>query len=327
MRVFTDLDFVVSESPKKTEPIIVAALYQFRDLPEYVAMREPLLDFCMAEGLRGTLLLAHEGINGTVAGTQQGINALKQHLIDELGFQQLEYKESIHFEAPFHRIKVKLKKEIVTLGVPGVSPHQYSGQRLRADEWNSVISDPDVVVIDTRNEYEVDIGTFKYAVSPETETFREFPEYIEQHLDPDQHPKVAMFCTGGIRCEKASAYMLSKGFKEVYQLDGGILRYLEDMQEIDSENLWQGDCFVFDSRVAVDKNLNKGQYEQCFACRRPITDEDMQSSKYQQGVSCPNCFDSLDDDKRSRFSERQRQVELAEKRGTFHIGMDQNRRD
>ncbi len=304
-------------------PIVVAALYQFCELKDFHEIREPLLDFCIGQNLKGTLLLAEEGINGTVAGSRQGITALREHLERELGFDNLEYKESFYKEPPFHRMKVKLKKEIVTLGIPDVSPHKFSGTRVTGKEWNKVISDPETVVIDTRNQYEVDIGSFQNAVSPETETFREFPKYIEENLDPKQHKKVAMFCTGGIRCEKASAYMLSQGFEEVYQLDGGILKYLEDVNKTNDENLWEGDCFVFDSRVAVDKKLNKGKYDQCFACRRPITEEDMLSPKYEQGVSCPNCYDKTDEQQRSRFAERQKQVELAEKRGTFHIGMKQ----
>ena len=302
-------------------PIVVAALYQFAALPDYHQIREPLLDFCQSRSIRGTLLLAAEGINGTVAGSRDAIDALKQHLEQELGFEQMEYKESLYEEAPFHRMKVKLKKEIVTLGVEGVDPHIHSGQRVRAEQWNALLEDPDVLVIDTRNQYEVDIGTFKNAISPQTETFREFPNYVAEHLDPKQQTKVAMFCTGGIRCEKASSFMIEQGFQEVYQLDGGILGYLEDMQQSNTDNLWQGDCFVFDSRVAVNKDLEKGQYEQCFACRHPITEDDMQSEHYEAGVSCPKCYTSLNEKKRQSFSERQRQVELAEKRGTFHIGV------
>ena len=305
-------------------PVVVAALYQFSPLPDYPRIREPLLDFCNEYGIRGTLLLASEGINGTVAGSRSAIDTLKQHLHNEMGFQRMEYKESIHEEAPFHRMKVKLKKEIVTLGIDGVDPHAHSGQRVRAEQWNALLEDPEVLVIDTRNQYEIDIGTFKHAISPGTETFREFPDYVKQQLNPTQHTKVAMFCTGGIRCEKASSFMVEQGFEEVYQLDGGILGYLEDMQDSNTENLWQGECFVFDSRVAVNKDLEKGQYEQCFACRHPITEEDMRSLHYEAGVSCPKCYHTLDDKKRASFSERQRQVELAEKRGTFHIGLPQS---
>ena len=299
---------------------IVAALYQFKDLPDYVAQREPLLTLCQNLGLKGTLLLAVEGINGTVAGSRQAIDKLHHYLQQEMGFDQLEYKESDSAELPFYRMKVKLKKEIVTLGQAGVSPHKLSGKRVRADEWNQIISDPDVVVIDTRNQYEVDIGTFKHAISPETITFREFPEFVEKNLKPEQTPKIAMFCTGGIRCEKASAYMLAQGFEEVYQLDGGILRYLEDVQAEGHDNLWQGECFVFDNRVAVDENLAQGNYEQCFACRHPVSEQDIESPQYEKGVSCPNCYDQLDERKKQRFSERQKQVELAERRGVAHIG-------
>lgn len=272
-------------------------MYKFVHLADYEEIQPTLLSFCQDLEIKGTLLLADEGINGTVAGTRSAIDQLLAHLKSDPRFADLEHKESISEEIPFHRMKVKLKKEIVTLGQPGISPTNRSGVRVEAKDWNAVISDPEVFVIDTRNHYEYQIGSFKHAVSPDTTNFREFPEYIKQNLDPEKNKKVAMFCTGGIRCEKASAYMLEQGFEEVYQLNGGILKYIEDV-DVD-ESLWQGECFVFDGRVSVDHELGEGSYEQCFACRRPISDEDIQSEHYQQGVSCPHCIDETTEAQRA----------------------------
>lgn len=301
--------------------IIVAAMYRFFDFPGYQSFRAPLLDFCVAHKLKGTLLLAPEGINGTVAGRRENIDALKDHLQQDDRFEAMEYKESRAVEMPFQRMKVKLKKEIVTMGLEGVQPGRRSGQRLDPEAWNRVISDPGTLVIDTRNRYEYDIGTFVNAVSPDTVNFREFPEFVKTRLDPARHRKVAMFCTGGIRCEKASAWMLEQGFEEVYQLNGGILRYLEEVKP--EQSLWRGECFVFDGRVAVDEKLEQGNYEQCFACRRPLSTEDLQSPYYERGVSCPACHEDITAKQRRRFSERQKQVEIAERRGSRHIGVPQ----
>jgi len=276
------------------------------------------LQFCLDHMIKGTLLLAEEGINGTVAGSRESIDCLLEFLKSDERLTDLEHKESYADEVPFLRTKVKLKKEIVTLGQQGVSPINGGGTRVDPKDWNTIISDPEVVLIDTRNQYEVDIGSFKNAVSPKTTNFREFPGYIKTNLDPAKHKKVAMFCTGGIRCEKASAYMLQEGFEQVYQLNGGILKYLEEVNK--DESLWEGDCFVFDGRVSVDHNLEEGNYEQCFACRRPISDEDMQSEHYHKGVSCPHCIDEKTDEQRDGFRERQHQVELAEQRNVKHIG-------
>jgi len=297
---------------------VVAALYKFVFLPDYQEIQPDLLRRCKQLEIKGTILLATEGINGTIAGSRTAIDGLLEFLAADGRFRDLEYKESLASGIPFHRMKVKLKKEIVTMGLPDINPNRVSGRRLNAKAWNQVISNPEVLVIDTRNHYEYSIGTFKHAISPETETFREFPEYVSQHLDPEKHRKIAMFCTGGIRCEKAGAFMLEQGFEEVYQLQGGILRYLEEVKK--DENLWQGECFVFDGRVSVDENLREGRYEQCFACRRPISVEDRQSEFYQQGVSCPACYKDLTEAQRTRFQERQKQVELAEQRGEQHIG-------
>lgn len=301
-----------------TEPITVCALYHFARLPEFESLKGPLLDLMEQRKIRGTLLLAHEGINGTVAGSQQDIDALLKFLTDMEAFKHLSWKFSYDEEMPFYRSRVKLKKEIVTMGVENIDPNHIVGTYVEPTDWNELISDPDVLVVDTRNEYEVNIGTFKGAINPHTETFREFPDYVEESLDNTRHKKVAMFCTGGIRCEKSTAYLKEQGFDEVYHLKGGILKYLEEVPVDDS--LWQGECFVFDNRVAVDHNLEPGSYEQCHACRRPITEADMASNAYQKGISCPHCIDQQSDIQKQRFNERQKQVELAKARGEEHIG-------
>ncbi len=298
--------------------VVIAALYKFVRLDDFEQLQSRYLQFCHDHMIKGTLLLAQEGLNGTVAGSRESIDCLLEFLKSDERLADLEHKESFSDEVPFLRTKVKLKKEIVTLGQPGVSPVNGGGIRIEPKDWNAIISDPEVVLIDTRNQYEVDIGSFKNAISPKTTNFREFPEYIKTNLDPTKNKKIAMFCTGGIRCEKASAYMLQEGFEQVYQLNGGILKYLEEVNQ--DESLWEGDCFVFDGRVSVDHNLEEGNYEQCFACRRPISDEDMQSEHYNKGVSCPHCIDEKTDGQRDGFRERQHQVELAEQRNVKHIG-------
>jgi UPF0176 protein len=233
---------------------------------------------------------------------------------------ELECKESITSVIPFNRTKVKLKKEIVTMGIEGIDPKQVVGTYVNAQDWNSLIDDPEVLVIDTRNDYEFQVGTFKNAINPNTQSFREFPQYVKENLDSDKHKKVAMFCTGGIRCEKSTAFLKQQGFDEVYHLKGGILKYLEEMP-IES-TLWEGECFVFDERVTVNHHLEKGSYDQCNACRLPITEVDKISDKYQQGVSCPHCFDKVTLEQRARFSEREKQMALAKKRGESHLGED-----
>jgi len=304
--------------------IVVAAMYKFAHLPDFRELREKLVQVCEKQSLKGTLLLAEEGINGTVAGDRDGIDNLLCFLRQDPRFSDLEHKESFVSEMPFYRMKVRLKKEIVTMGIPATDPKQLAGTKVDYHQWNELVSDPDVIVIDTRNEYEFGIGTFKNAISPHTTTFREFPEFVNRVLDPDIHKKAAMFCTGGIRCEKATNYMLSQGFEKVYHLNGGILKYLEEVaKDTEEENLWEGECFVFDGRVAVDKHLQQGSYEQCFACRMPLSKEDLQSDKYQKGISCLHCIDSMTDKKYQRVSERQHQVELAENRHQQHIGVFQ----
>ncbi len=298
--------------------IIVAAMYKFVPLPDYRDLRLPLLDFCREHEIKGTLLLAEEGINGTVAGKRAGIDALLAYLRSDSRLADLEHKEASASAMPFYRMKVKLKKEIVTMGVPNVDPNRKSGIRVDPRQWNELISDPDVLVIDTRNHYEFEIGSFVNAISPETDAFTEFPGYVKNNLDPERHKKIAMFCTGGIRCEKASAYLLEQGFKEVYQLKGGILKYLEEVEK--DQNLWSGECFVFDGRVAVGEKLQPGEYELCFSCRMPVAPEDRKSDKFEQGVSCPRCYDSQTDERRARLRERQRQLQLATQRNYQHIG-------
>lgn len=300
------------------DPVVVAALYKFVTLDDFHAMREPLLDACVAAGVRGTLLLAHEGINGTIAGSREGVDRVLSYLRRDPRLADLEHKESWDDEMPFYRMKVKLKNEIVTLGIAGVDPNQRVGTYVRPRDWNDLISDPEVLLIDTRNDYECDIGSFKGALDPRTESFRDFPAFVRANLDPRVHKKIAMFCTGGIRCEKASAFMLNEGFAEVYHLQGGILKYLEEVPPQDSA--WQGECFVFDNRVAVDHQLEKGRYDQCYGCRHPITEEDKHSGRYERGVCCPHCYERLTPDQKLRFRERQKQVELAAVRGAPHIG-------
>lgn len=304
-----------------SDSIVVAAMYKFVTLTDYQELREPLLAVMKANDVKGTLLLAEEGINGTVSAPREGIDALLAWLKADPRLAGLDHKESYCEAHPFYRTKVKLKREIVTLGVPGVDPSRQVGTYVDPERWNDVISDPEVLVIDTRNDYEVEIGSFEGAVDPRTKSFREFPEYVKAHYDPSRHKKVAMFCTGGIRCEKASSFMLDAGFEKVYHLKGGILNYLEKVPE--EQSLWRGDCFVFDNRVTVRHDLSEGEYDQCHACRRPISEADRASEKYEPGVSCPHCWDSLSEKTRARAAERQRQIELARERREPHpIGRD-----
>ena len=297
---------------------VVAALYRFVRLDDYVKLREPLLLRCCEAGVKGTLLLAREGINGTIAGSRAGIDSVITWLRSDRRLADLDWKESHHTDTPFHRMKVKLKREIVTMGVDDVDPTACVGRYATPEQWNALVDDPECLIIDTRNYYEVAIGSFEGAVNPGTESFRDFPEWVRQHLNPEQHKKVAMFCTGGIRCEKSTSFLVSEGFEEVWHLQGGILKYLETMPA--EQSRWQGECFVFDSRVAVNHELEKGSYDQCYACRHPITEADKASQHYEKGVSCPRCYGQLTADRQARFTERQKQVELAVARGERHIG-------
>lgn len=287
---------------------IVAALYKFVSLPDFAEKQAPLLSYCLEQNIKGTILLASEGINGTIAGLRQNIDAVLAYLRSDPRLADLEHKESYAQNPPFERMKVRLKKEIVTLGLPEIDPNQQVGTYVTPQEWNALISDPEVTVIDTRNDYEVKIGSFQRAKNPQTESFREFPEYIQQNLDPDKHKKVALFCTGGIRCEKATSFMLAQGFAEVYHLQGGILKYLEEIPA--EESLWEGECFVFDERITVRHGLEPGTHELCFCCGHPISAADKTSPKYEQGISCPYCFDHLTPEKRIRQQEKWRQHQL-----------------
>ena len=298
--------------------IVVTALYHFVRLENYKDLRQPLLDIMLKNDVRGTLLLASEGINGTIAGKRTGTDNVLNWLREDSRLSDFDSKESFTNNMPFYRTKVKLKKEIVTMGVQGIDPKLKVGRYVQPKDWNKLISDPETILIDTRNDYEYQIGTFKKAVNPDTNTFREFPQYVKDNLDPKKHKKVAMFCTGGIRCEKSTAFLMEQGFEDVFHLQGGILKYLEEVPE--DETMWQGECFVFDNRVAVNHDLQKGSYEQCFACRYPITKEEMQSEYYQEGVSCPHCYDNISVEQKQRFAEREKQVLLAKQRGEEHIG-------
>lgn len=300
------------------KPIVICALYKFVTLTHYKSLRNPLLKFMEENGIRGTLLLASEGINGTVAGSATAIDALLERLQSDPCLTDLDYKKSYDDSNPFYRTKVRLKKEIVTLGIEGIDPLRSVGTYVEAKDWNDLIRDPETLLIDTRNDYEVGIGSFRNAVNPHTESFREFPEYVEKHLDPAKQKKVAMFCTGGIRCEKSTAYLKELGFENVYHLKGGILKYLEEVPM--DESMWEGECFVFDNRVSVGHGLESGLYDQCHACRMPITDEDKQSEYYEVGVSCPHCHDRYSEERKARFLERERQIKLARERGEEHIG-------
>ena len=303
---------------EKTSRVVVAALYRFARFPEFASFKQPLLDTLLASGVRGTLLLAAEGINGTIAGDRAGIDSVLDFLQQDPRFASLEVKESFVDESPFYRTKVKLKKEIVTMGVSGIDPNQIVGTYVEAPDWNDLISDPGVLLLDTRNKYEVEIGSFAGAINPGTASFREFPDYVKNQLDPSKHKKVAMFCTGGIRCEKSTAYLRDHGFEEVYHLKGGILKYLEEVPE--SESKWRGECFVFDNRVTVNHKLERGSYDQCHACRMPITEQDKLSEGYQPGVSCHYCVDKHSPEQLERYAERERQIELAQRRGEEHLG-------
>ena len=298
--------------------VVVAALYRFAKFPDYQSLREPLLEIMLAHEVRGTLLLAAEGINGTIAGNRIGIDAVLAWLAKDHRFAGMQAKESYVDENPFYRTKVKLKKEIVTMGVEDLDPTHIVGTYVDAKDWNALLADPEVFLLDTRNQYEVEIGTFENAVNPETESFREFPEYVRSNLDPKVHKKVAMFCTGGIRCEKSTAYLKQHGFEDVFHLKGGILKYLEEQPE--DETKWQGECFVFDNRVTVNHKLEKGNYDQCHACRRPITEEDKVSEFYQKGVSCHHCYNKHSKEQVRRYAERERQMQLAALRSEAHIG-------
>ena len=311
---------------------LTAALYKFVELPDFADLQPPLLTCCEANGVKGTLLLAAEGINGTIAGLEAGVRAVLATLRQDPRLATLEHKEAWAEAMPFHRMKVRLKKEIVTMGLPDVHPARMAGQYVKPQDWNALLAEPGVVVVDTRNDYEVLIGTFEGALNPATNAFSELPGWLEREMAPGgqlaesggpnpKKPKVAMFCTGGIRCEKSTALLRSKGFEEVYHLEGGILKYLETVPEAQSR--WQGECFVFDERVSVSHGLCEGQHVMCRSCRDPLSGVDVASQKFELGVSCPRCHDKTTPEQKAGYRERQRQVELAKARRTPHIGAQQ----
>jgi UPF0176 protein len=307
--------------------ITVAALYRFAHFPEPTALRDPLLTLCKKLAIKGTILLAHEGVNGTIAGPEHAVNAVIIFLRALPGCAQLDVKYSYVEDMPFFRMKVQVKKEIVTLGQDGVDPVHNAGTYVDPKEWNALIDDPDTVVIDTRNDYEVNIGTFQGALNPKTTIFRDFPDWFRTHRADilQGNKKVAMFCTGGIRCEKSTAFLKAEGVENVFHLEGGILRYLETIPK--AESLWEGECFVFDQRVAVGHGLTVGSYGRCHACRDPLSADEMTSPQYVEGISCPHCHDTRDTHQRARYAERQKQVELAKKQGKAHVGVDPRAND
>ncbi|MFN4130186.1 MAG: rhodanese-related sulfurtransferase [Paracoccaceae bacterium] len=297
---------------------IIAALYQFTRFPDPAALRAGLLEVCQHNGVKGSLLLAPEGINGTISGTRAGIDAVLERIRSLPGCAGLEWKESHSESMPFGRMKVRLKREIVTMGQPDVDPLAQVGNYVGPRDWNALIADPDTVVIDTRNDYEVAIGTFRGAIDPGTRAFGEFPRWWQENRARFAGKRVAMFCTGGIRCEKSTNFLLGQGLNEVYHLKGGILKYLEEVPA--TESLWQGECFVFDDRVSVGHGLKPGGMRSCGACRRPVTEDGQGHPDYEEGVCCAACVNEYSQTDRARFRERQRQMLLAAKRGTRHMG-------
>ncbi len=303
-------------------PITVAALYRFAAFERPAELQPVVLELCNAHGIKGTILIAHEGINGTIAGNNASIGAVIDYICTLPGCHNLDVKYSHAAKMPFYRMKVRLKKEIVTLGIEGIDPKREVGTYVQPQDWNTLISDPETILIDTRNDYEVAIGTFEGAVDPKTKAFRDFPDWFRANRNTltsgGKTPKFAMFCTGGIRCEKSTAFLKSEGIDDVYHLEGGILRYLETVPQTDSK--WQGECFVFDDRVSVGHGLELGSMELCHACRRPITADDKASEHFLEGIACPGCYTERSDEDRARFAERQLQIALAKKRGKQHIG-------
>tara|TARA_B100000780_G_scaffold95340_1_gene66474 strand:- start:1463 stop:2404 length:942 start_codon:yes stop_codon:yes gene_type:complete len=301
---------------------LTTTFYHFVKIEEYKKLQPVIQKFCDKSFIKGTILLASEGINGTLSADEKNINGFHHFIKNDERFKNkfknISHKESWAKKNPFYRMKVKLKKEIVTLGVEGISPTKKVGKYVNPDEWNELISDPDTIIIDTRNTYEVDIGSFKGAVNPKTKSFRELPQFLEKNIKKYKGKKIAMFCTGGIRCEKATSFLVEKGIENVFHLQGGILKYLEKISK--EKSLWEGECFVFDQRVAVTHKLKEGKYNQCFACRHPLSPDEMLSEQYKKGTSCPYCYNKLSNKKKSSLLERQKQIDLARKKGEEHIG-------
>ena len=304
------------------EKKIIASFYKFIDWSDFQEKKPVLEKICRQNNIVGTILLAPEGINGTISGSQEEILTTIEELKKDSRLSDLESKFAEALGETFKRMKVRLKKEIVSMGKENVNPGQITGTHVSEEEWNQIIQDPNTLIVDTRNEYEHAIGSFEGSVNPKTNSFRQFPKWVEKQLKPlmekQNKKKVAMFCTGGIRCEKASSYLLQEGYEEVFQLQGGILKYLENIEPKNS--LWEGECFVFDERVSIQHGLVEGNYSMCHACRMPIDDIDIKSKKYIEGISCPNCYDIHSDERKQRFTERQKQINLAKQRNEKHIG-------
>ena len=304
--------------------IRVAALYRFAPFVDPASCKPPLEAVCRAQGVKGTLLLAPEGINGTIAGRAEGLAVVLAHVRALPGCADLDVKYSDAATMPFHRMKVRLKREIVTMGEPDIDPRRAAGAYVEPEDWNALIADPETIVIDTRNDYEVAVGTFARAIDPKTGSFRDFPAWFRAErarlLGAGKQPRVAMFCTGGIRCEKSTAFLKREGVAEVFHLKGGILRYLETVPEADS--LWRGECFVFDERVSVGHGLAQGSYALCRACRRPVSEADRQSPAFEEGASCPACHTARSEAQRASYRERHRQEALAARRGVAHVGAE-----
>ena len=297
--------------------LLVATFYKFVTLDNHLSMQQSIEECCISHGVRGIVLLAHEGINSTLAGPPDGVKSVIDFLRSDSRLSDLTWKESTTEQQPFRKLRVRIKKEIVKMGVPGIDPAQLVGTYVKPEKWNEIIEDPNVIVIDTRNDYEVEIGTFKDSINPDITSFGELPKWIDENIDIDEQPRVAMFCTGGIRCEKSTALLREAGVREVYHLEGGILKYLEEIPE--DQSLWNGQCFVFDERVSVGHGLEVGAYELCRACRYPLHEGDSESPLYSRGVSCPRCHEHTTPEQKIRFAQRQKQIDLSRARGEEHL--------
>ena len=310
-------------TPKQTDKLVVAALYQFTEIYDLPQKQSDLLSICRSRNVRGTLILATEGINGTISGRGHHIKTVIQHIIDWPEIADLDVKYSSSTDQNFNRVKVKIKKEIVTMGVSRVNAKKDAGKHVEAKDWNKLISREDIALIDVRNKFEIEVGRFKGSIGPNTDSFSDFPDWVTQHsTELAGKPAIAMYCTGGIRCEKASAYMKSMGFGEIYHLKGGILKYLEEIAA--PESLWEGECFVFDDRVSLTHGLEEGAYTLCYGCQDPLTEQDRESQFFEEGVTCPKCYNVLSDSKKARSRERQKQISIARSRGTNHLGSKAN---
>ena len=305
--------------------ILVATLYKFFKVDDLVALQDQLYAICNKNNVMGTILIANEGVNGTISAKPKEIEKTLISIQEDDRFSEIEIKYSSANKQPFHKMRVRLKKEIVTIGLPEINPNKTVGTYVKPEEWNDIISDPDVILIDTRNKFEIKIGSFKNALDPRTTSFRDFPEWVKKFKQDKENTnkKIAMYCTGGIRCEKASSLMKEEGFNEVYHLQGGILKYLEQVEK--EKSLWEGECFVFDDRVCLTENLEVGSYKMCFACRMPITEDELNDDRYEEGISCLYCYDKTTKDKKERFESRQKQIELSKLRGEKHIGGQQKK--